>query len=104
MMRLLLVACLGLVVLLMVTSGAAGKTSLVKFLAQILGHRFVRINNHEHTDIQEYIGSYTSDAEGELVFRHGVLAEAMQTGSWVVLDELDLAARAVLAQLRLQLR
>jgi midasin len=36
----------------------------VEYLAERTGHRFVRINNHEHTDLQEYLGSYVTDAEG----------------------------------------
>lgn len=32
---------------------ASGKTSMVEYLAKVTGHRFVRINNHEHTDISE---------------------------------------------------
>ncbi len=43
---------------------SSGKTSLVEYLAERTGHRFVRINNHEHTDLQEYLGSYVADAEG----------------------------------------
>ena len=30
---------------------SAGKTSLIEYLAKRLGHRCVRINNHEHTDV-----------------------------------------------------
>lgn len=41
---------------------SAGKTYLVEYLAARTGHRCVRINNHEHTDIAEYLGSYTSAA------------------------------------------
>lgn len=37
---------------------SSGKTSMVEYVAQCTGHRFVRINNHEHTDVQEYFGSY----------------------------------------------
>ena len=44
---------------------SSGKTSLVEYLAQRTGHRFMRINNHEHTDLQEYLGSYVTDANGE---------------------------------------
>ena len=39
---------------------SAGKTSLVEYLAARAGHRCVRVNNHEHTDIAEYLGSYTA--------------------------------------------
>ena len=38
---------------------SVGKTSLVTYLASISGNKVLRVNNHEHTDIQEYIGSYT---------------------------------------------
>ncbi|CAM9579045.1 unnamed protein product, partial [Hapterophycus canaliculatus] len=48
---------------------SAGKTSIVEYLAARLGHRCVRINNHEHTDIQEYTGSYAADGNGKLAFQ-----------------------------------
>lgn len=35
---------------------SAGKTAMVAHLARITGHPCVRINNHEHTDVQEYLG------------------------------------------------
>lgn len=36
---------------------SAGKTSLVTFLGEMLGYEVVRINNHEHTDLQ--VGQYS---------------------------------------------
>ncbi len=61
-----------------------------------LGHRFIRINNHEHTDLQEYLGTYVSNAQGKLVFQEGPLVEAVRKGHWIVLDELNLAPSEVL--------
>lgn len=78
---------------------SAGKTSAVEFLARRTGHRFVRINNHEHTDVQEYLGAYTSDADGRLVFAEGLLVTALRRGDWIVLDELNLAPTDVLEAL-----
>ena len=78
---------------------SVGKTSLVTYLATISGNKVVRVNNHEHTDIQEYVGSYTSDNTGKLVFTYGVLTEAMLRGYWVILDELNLAPTDVLEAL-----
>lgn len=43
---------------------SSGKTSLVEYLAHRTGHRFMRINNHEHTDLQEYLGTYVTDETG----------------------------------------
>lgn len=78
---------------------SVGKTSLIKWLAASTGNQCVRINNHEHTDIQEYIGCYSSDEHGKLVFKEGVLIDAMRKGYWIILDELNLAPTDVLEAL-----
>ena len=79
---------------------SSGKTSAVEYLARRTGHQFIRINNHEHTDIQEYIGSYMSDPiTGKLVFEDGLLVNALRCGHWIVLDELNLAPTEVLEAL-----
>ncbi len=78
---------------------SAGKTTLVEYLAARCGHKCVRINNHEHTDVQEYTGSYASDPSGKLCFREGILVQALRKGYWVILDELNLAPSEVLEAL-----
>ena len=78
---------------------SAGKTSIIEYLAARCGHKCVRINNHEHTDVQEYTGSYTSDANGKLCFCEGILVQALRRGYWVILDELNLAPSEVLEAL-----
>ena len=79
---------------------SSGKTSSIEYLAKRTGHHFVRINNHEHTDIQEYLGSYVSDPlTGKLVFNDGLLVQALREGHWIVLDELNLAPTDVLEAL-----
>ncbi|KZT60094.1 P-loop containing nucleoside triphosphate hydrolase protein [Calocera cornea HHB12733] len=79
---------------------SSGKTSSIEYLARRTGHRFIRINNHEHTDIQEYLGSYVSDpTTGKLVYKDGLLVRALRNGDWLVLDELNLAPSDVLEAL-----
>ncbi|EED15512.1 midasin, putative [Talaromyces stipitatus ATCC 10500] len=78
---------------------SSGKTSMVEYLAKISGNKFVRINNHEHTDLQEYLGSYVSTDDGSLTYQEGVLVEALRNGHWIVLDELNLAPSDVLEAL-----
>lgn len=78
---------------------SAGKTSMIEYLAKVSGNKFVRINNHEHTDLQEYLGSYVSDDDGSLRYQEGVLVEALRNGYWIVLDELNLAPSDVLEAL-----
>lgn len=78
---------------------SSGKTSMIEYLAKRSGNKFVRINNHEHTDLQEYLGSYISDTDGKLVFQEGILVRALREGHWIVLDELNLAPTDVLEAL-----
>lgn len=78
---------------------SSGKTSMIKYLADLSGHKMVRINNHEHTDLQEYLGSYVTDDNGKLTFKEGILVEALKNGYWIVLDELNLAPTDVLEAL-----
>ncbi|KAK7081093.1 AAA ATPase midasin [Halocaridina rubra] len=78
---------------------SVGKTSLITYLARLTGNNCVRINNHEHTDLQEYVGFYAPDENGKLVFKEGILVKAMRKGHWIILDELNLAPTDVLEAL-----
>lgn len=94
------VVSLGRLPVLLQGETSVGKTSLIGYLAQLTGNKCVRVNNHEHTDLQEYVGSYTADATtGKLIFREGVLVDAMRQGYWLILDELNLAPSEVLEAL-----
>ena len=59
---------------------------MIEFVAAKTGHKCVRINNHEHTDVQEYIGTYVSNSKGMLEFKYGLLVEALREGYWIILD------------------
>jgi midasin len=72
---------------------------MIEYLARRSGNKFVRINNHEHTDLQEYLGSYVSAVDGSLHFQEGLLVESLRNGYWIVLDELNLAPTDVLEAL-----
>ncbi|KAJ1624016.1 P-loop containing nucleoside triphosphate hydrolase protein, partial [Pavlovales sp. CCMP2436] len=78
---------------------AAGKTAAVEYAAALTGTRLVRINNHEHTDLAEYVGQYAPQPDGSLAWRPGPLVAALRAGWWVVLDELNLAPPELLEAL-----
>ncbi|KAK7202204.1 Midasin [Novymonas esmeraldas] len=78
---------------------SSGKSSMVKYLAELTGNRFVRINNHDSTEVQEYLGHYVTDEFGKLRYVDGILVNAVRHGYWVVLDELNLAPTDVLEAL-----
>lgn len=95
-------------------SPGVGKTSLVTAIAAASGQRVVRINLSEQTDIMDLLGSdlpiETADGAaeasggdassgsegGRFAWRDGALLRAIQDGSWVLLDELNLASQSVL--------
>ena len=70
------------------------------FLAGLLGQKVYRVNNHKDTDLEEYLGSFQPSVEkGGLKFKYGVLSRAMKEGSWLLLDELNLAKSEILEAL-----
>ncbi|KAH6554865.1 hypothetical protein KP509_1Z301100 [Ceratopteris richardii] len=80
-------------------SPGVGKTSLIMALANISGHPLVRINLSEQTDMIDLLGSDLphEGAEGaEFKWSDGVFLQALKMGSWVLLDELNLASQSVL--------
>ncbi|VDN31548.1 unnamed protein product, partial [Dibothriocephalus latus] len=92
---------------------SVGKTSLITYLAERIGQVCHRINNHEHTDLQTYLGAYTASSVSEnamssrddiqsarpLVFQEGIFVQAMRKGHWIILDELNLAPTEILEAL-----
>ena len=78
---------------------STGKTTMVEYIAALCGHRCIRINNHEHTDVQEYTGTYAANIDGQLSFQEGLLVQALRRGYWVILYELNLAPSQVLEAL-----
>ena len=57
------------------TSG--GKTSLVYYLAKLSGHRCHRINNHQNTEVEEYLGTYAPQGNS-IQFQEGLLVQALR--------------------------
>jgi midasin len=43
---------------------SSGKTTIVEYLAARLGHRCMRVNNHEHTELSEYMVRETREKHG----------------------------------------
>jgi MoxR-like ATPase len=84
-------------------SPGVGKTSLAAALAAASGHRLVRINLSEQTDMSDLMGSDLPNPEhaettggSSFTWCDGVLLRAIKRGDWVLLDELNLASQSVL--------
>ena len=68
---------------------SAGKTSLVTHLASATGHACVRINNHDQTDLADYLGTYRSGPSGRLEFCEGPLLTAARFPSPALTEHLE---------------
>nr|XP_009757416.1 PREDICTED: midasin [Nicotiana sylvestris] len=80
-------------------SPGVGKTSLIVALGKFSGHTVVRINLSEQTDIMDLFGSdlpVEADEGMQFAWSDGILLQALKQGSWVLLDELNLASQSVL--------
>ena len=77
---------------------SASKTSVILYLAALLGQPVARLNLSAQTDTGELIGRYTP-AEGGWAWRDGLVVEALTRGWWLILDELNLAEPQVLERL-----
>ena len=85
-------------------SPGVGKTSLISNLALLTGRRLVRINLSEQTDLSDLFGADLPVEEDvlksrngpEFAWRDGPFLQAMKSGDWVLLDELNLASQQVL--------
>ena len=80
-------------------SPGVGKTTLIEAMSRAVGKEFVRINLSDQTDMMDLLGANLPSPEGdagEFVWSDGPLLQAMKAGSWVLLDELNLAGQSIL--------
>lgn len=80
-------------------SPGVGKTSLIIALANFSGHSLCRINLSDQTDLSDLFGSdlpVEGGVVGEFAWKDAEFLKALQEGSWVLLDEMNLASQAVL--------
>jgi midasin len=74
---------------------STGKTSIIFYIAEKLGKKVIRINNHEHTEAADYLGNYVTTKNG-IEFKESIFIKSIRNGWWVILDELNLAQSDVL--------
>jgi midasin len=80
--------------LLLEGSPGVGKTSLILALAKASGHKLVRINLSEQTDMMDLLGTdlpAEGGEAGDFKWSDGAFLAALKEGAWVLLDELNLA-------------
>ena len=77
-------------------SVGCGKTAIVEHLAKITGHGpsdFIKVQLGDQTDSKMLLGTYRcTDIPGEFIWQPGVLTQAVTTGMWLLLEDIDSAA------------
>lgn len=71
-------------------SPGVGKTSLVQAVAKASGHKLIRINLSEQTDVSDLFGADLPTDGGDggsFEWRDGPFLRALKEGSWILLDE-----------------
>lgn len=70
-----------------------GKTALIEYLAGVTGHdssNFVKVQLGDQTDSKMLLGMYRcTDMPGEFIWQPGVLTQAVVTGKWLLLEDID---------------
>lgn len=84
---------------LLIGETGAWKTSLVRYLAYLTNNGFQRFNLSGQTEKTDFIGGYHPNEKGAFVWRDGVLIQAMKTGQWLVIDEINLAPSQVVERM-----
>lgn len=80
-------------------SPGVGKTSLITALAVATRNHLCRINLSDQTDLADLFGSdlpVENGRPGEFAWKDAAFLTALQSGQWVLLDEMNLASQAVL--------
>ncbi len=85
--------------LLLTGETASGKTSLIKHIAYLTGNSCLRLNLSSLTEKLEFIGGFSPNEAGILVWRDGILVKAMKQGHWLILDEINLCPAQILERL-----
>ncbi|KRT79112.1 AAA protein, partial [Oryctes borbonicus] len=78
----------------------SGKSMLVEYVAEktgrVLGEDFVKVQLGDQTDSKMLLGTYRcTDIPGEFVWQPGVLTQAVINGSWLLLEDIDLASNDI---------
>lgn len=80
---------------LLIGETGTGKTTLVKHLAEVNNKKWARFNLTGETTVDDFVGKFILKNE-ETVWQDGILLQAMKDGSWLVVDEVNVALPEIL--------
>lgn len=80
---------------LLVGDTGTGKTTIVKDLADQHEAQWIRFNLTGETTVDEFVGKYVLKNK-ETVWEDGILLQAMKSGKWLIVDEINVALPEIL--------
>ncbi|MEI7826858.1 MAG: AAA family ATPase, partial [Euryarchaeota archaeon] len=82
--------------LLLMGPTSTGKSFLIKWLAETLGYEHISYTLNPYVSKSELIGGVKPNHQGIFVWQDGIVLKAAKRGTWLVLEELNLATSEVL--------
>jgi len=82
--------------LLLMGPTSTGKSFLIKWLAETLGYEHMSYTLNPYVSKSELIGGIKPNNQGKFVWQDGIVLKAAKRGTWLVLEELNLATSEVL--------
>ncbi|MGZ4926233.1 MAG: AAA family ATPase, partial [Halobacteriota archaeon] len=82
--------------LLLMGPTSTGKSFLIKWLAETLGYEHISYTLNPYVSKSELIGGIKPNNQGTFVWQDGIVLKAAKRGTWLVLEELNLATSEVL--------
>jgi MoxR-like ATPase/HEAT repeat protein len=82
--------------LLLMGPTSTGKSFLIKWLAETLGYEHISYTLNPYVSKSELIGGVKPNHQGTFVWQDGIVLKAAKRGTWLVLEELNLATSEVL--------
>lgn len=80
---------------LLIGHTGTGKTSIIQDVANVRNQPWTRFNLTGDTTVDEFVGKYTL-AGGATVWEDGILLQAMKSGNWLIIDEINVALPEIL--------
>ena len=85
---------------LLVGPTGGGKSDVVRYLADLTNHGFITLDLDGQSDVAQLIGQHVPvEGQDRYAWLDGRLTPAMHSGSWILIDEMNLAAPEIVERL-----